>query len=67
MALLSEDTLFLLAKLDKSIPEDSPATKLVKGFVTVGGIHAYNHYKKRSIGYLGTKHPCFSSKLSGFF
>ena len=43
MALLSEGTLFLLAKSDKSIPEDSPATELFKGFATVGGIHAQNH------------------------
>lgn len=38
MALLSEDTLLLLAKLDKSIPENSPATELFKRCATVGGI-----------------------------
>lgn len=43
MASLSEDTLFMLAKLDTSPSADPPATELFKGFATVGGIHAHNH------------------------
>lgn len=51
----------------QSIPEDMVATELFKGFVQAGGTHAYNHLKRSTIGYLGSRHPCFSSELSEFF